>query len=52
MHYKNKILDDAVEIAIKHILKQYEDSFSNGIHYCNWDDVSEAIHELLNIQEN
>ena len=52
MHYKNKILDEAVEIAIKHILKQYEDSFSNGIHYCNCDAVSEAIHELLNIQEN
>ena len=52
MHYKNKILDEAVEIAIKHILKQYEDSFSNGIHYCSWDDVSEAMHELLNIQEN
>ena len=52
MHYKNKILDEAVEIAIKHILKQYEDSFSDGIHYCNWDDVDEAIHELLNIQEN
>ena len=52
MHYQNEILDEAVEIAIKHILKQYEDSFSNGIHYCNWDDVSEAIRELLNIQED
>ena len=52
MHYKNKILNEAVEIAIKHILEQYEDSFSNCIHYCNWDDVSEAIRELLNIEED
>ena len=52
MHYKNKILDEAVVIPIKHILKKFEDSFSVGIHYCNWDDVSEAMQELLNIQEN
>ena len=52
MHYKNKILDVAVKIAINQILKHYEDSFSNGVHYCNWDNVCEAIHELLNIQED
>ena len=51
MHYKNKILDEAVKIAIQNILKQYEDSFEDGIHYCNWDDVSEAMRELLNIEE-
>ena len=52
MHYKNEVLNEAVEIAIKHILKKYEDSFSIDIHYCDWDDVSEAMHELLNIQED
>lgn len=51
MHYKNEILDEAVKIAIEHILKQYEDSFSNGFHNRNWDDVSEAMHKLLNIEE-